>query len=705
MCVFVCVLWLKSLYICMRLLNTIVWSECCWEVLKCWSDWEYYSTDYELLNAVGIYMRYLLPNIHVRHEDFGIFCYIFESKMNCVTIDSSELSSGNTESTVEINNQVMLVSDVGKQPVTCVWRLQGGSVASWLSGNYVVECEGILSFKEKWGSFELCVDECSHLINGTRILLKPCVMFMEMIATGNYDFNLEYIFRSSLMGCQIANRDIDTSYDMRNYNSILKDKAFGCMNEIVNDELLEGIVSIVKDRPVCIHALGAVDKDNGSSIRCITDASRPVKVSINNFMEDIVDPFCYIAVKDVAKEMTQDCVMTVLDIKGAYRSIPVCGEQRTLQGFRWVINDKEEFLVNNSLAFGLRSAPFIFTQYTEFIVRCMKSRGYDRVYGYLDDFLIMEKDVPTCWKTLYVLMGLLRRFGFYINYKKLISPTKCIRYLGINLSSVDMKLYLPDDKLLNLQNLIEEFLLLKRCTKKQLQSLVGVLSHCSTIIRGGRTFSRRAINLINTVEGQNDKLVLDANFVDDLKWWKNFAVMFNGSATVIDIRFDNCLTMYADASMLGFGACYRNDWFYGTWCNEIVPEFEFRNHFEKGPGHILRCSAERELWPILMACVRWGSGWRNKAIHVFTDNVAVEIMLRTGRSKNRYCMQWLREIFWCSFVYNFEVFPHRISSVQNVFCDALSRVVGKKARSVAFRYAHTREFCCLSGRYSCVTFD
>ena len=118
------------------------------------------------------------------------------------------------------------------------------------------------------------------------------------------------------------------------------------------------------------------------------------------------------AVKDIDKEMTRDCVMTVLDIKGAYRSIPVCGEQHTFQGFKWKVYGKDEFLVNNSLAFGLKSAPFIFTQYTEFIVRCMKARGYLRVYGYLDDFIIMEDNELDCWKALSMLREAMIQSGW-----------------------------------------------------------------------------------------------------------------------------------------------------------------------------------------------------------------------------------------------------------------------------------------------------
>ena len=554
----------------------------------------------------------------------------------------------------------------------------------------------VSAFENKWGNFVLCSGVCTHWINGVRTLLKPCNFLLEVLTKEVWDENMLFIFESSLIGCEIVNKNLNVCYDRKNYLSVLKEHASECMNKIISEELQEGIISISDAKPTCIHSLGAVPKDKGTTIRCITDASKPDGISINNFMNEVVEKFSYVTVKDIAKEMTLFCYMSVLDIKGAYRSIPVCAEHRQFQGFRWEIAGKMEYLINNSLAFGLSSAPYLFTQFTEFVVRCMNRRGFDRVFGYLDDFLIMEETQELCKIALESLMKLLRSLGFYLNYTKLITPSQVIRYLGIDLNSVEMKLYLPKDKLGKLSGLVKEYLIKDSCTKLDLQQLVGVLSHCSTIIRGGRTFSRRAINLINTVPNQGDKIKLGSLFKEDLRWWKAFSLMFNGKAAVIKLDYDNCVTMYADASMLGFGASFGKDWFYGTWDNVPVEGFVYPNHFEKGPLEILYSSAERELWPILLSCIRWGKMWRNRAIHVFTDNTAVEVMLRTGRSGNKLCMDWLREIFWCSFVYNFEIFAHRISSAENIFCDALSRVKGKVAKLKVLEYAESREVCCLS---------
>ena len=84
-------------------------------------------------------------------------------------------------------------------------------------------------------------------------------------------------------------------------------------------------------------------------------------------------------------------------------------------------------------------------------------------------------------------------------------------------------------------------------------------------------------------------------FRDDLNWWKAFATMFNGCASVISLSYDNCVSLYSDASM----KLFSEDWFYGLWADVELPEFNYPDHFVKGPSSILCSSAERELWPSL----------------------------------------------------------------------------------------------------------
>ena len=61
---------------------------------------------------------------------------------------------------------------------------------------------------------------------------------------------------------------------------------------------------------------------------------------------------------------------------------------------------------------------------------------------------------------------------------------------------MDMTARLPQDKLSELQTIITSWVGKKFCTRKELESLVGKLSHACAVVDLGRTFLQRLINLL-----------------------------------------------------------------------------------------------------------------------------------------------------------------------------------------------------------------
>lgn len=65
--------------------------------------------------------------------------------------------------------------------------------------------------------------------------------------------------------------------------------------------------------------------------------------------------------------------------------------------------------------------------------------------------LIISESKKVCAEALNILIQLLRKLGFMIHWGKVVDPTTCITFLGIELNSVSMTLSLPEEKLLLLQ--------------------------------------------------------------------------------------------------------------------------------------------------------------------------------------------------------------------------------------------------------------
>ena len=69
-----------------------------------------------------------------------------------------------------------------------------------------------------------------------------------------------------------------------------------------------------------------------------------------------------------------------------------------------------------------------------------------------------------------------------------------------------LEISLPADKLARLISLLQEWQGKKACRKRELLSLIGLLSHASKAVRSGRTFLRRLIDLSMTVK-RPDRMV------------------------------------------------------------------------------------------------------------------------------------------------------------------------------------------------------
>ena len=255
----------------------------------------------------------------------------------------------------------------------------------------------------------------------------------------------------------------------------------------------------------------------------------------------------------------------------------------------------------------------------------------------------------------------------------MLSPASVRRYLGVIIDTVQMKLLLPDDKLLRLKEELAFFAGRRQATRKQIQRLCGILGHCSTVIRGGRTFSHRIIGLLSCFSAKKRRINLTKNFFLDLEWWRTCAGWFNGEARMVGRRTQD---MYMDASGSGFGAVWRNDWLAGLWQKDLDSETDLHSHLCHNPGSDIPDNINvQELYPMVESLWKWGPAWKNCKIICHSDNTQVVTGLNTGKSSNMVAMTLLRRIFWLSVLFNCHIVCVHIPGKHNVIADSLSRLV------------------------------
>ena len=415
------------------------------------------------------------------------------------------------------------------------------------------------------------------------------------------------------------------------------------------------------------------------SFRPITDCRRPEGFSINNHMDSTFHTFNYVTMDQVAASVTQGCYMASVDISAAYRSISIHPDQWTYQGVMWPINGQLMPLWDARLSFGLRCAPYIFTNISNFVTDTMVRMGYLCVANYLDDFLVFGDTYLECQKVQTALITLLGDLGFLVSWKKCSTPSTSVRYLGIIIDSVNMTLSLPDDKLVKLRKELDFFVDRTRATKKQIQRLCGILAHGAKVIRGGRTFSRRIIDLLSGLGEGNPRIRLSEEFILDLQWWREFAAEFNGQEYIIYPNSGEGHIFATDASLSGYGLVSDYDWQGGFFNAQSYPEGYYK--CDLSHGHWINVQVQDsqninylELVPIWLALQRYSNVWKDTHVLCLTDNTQVVAALRKGHSLNKQSMVLLRKIFWICAMNNIYITPKHIPGATNVVPDLLSRI-------------------------------
>ena len=340
---------------------------------------------------------------------------------------------------------------------------------------------------------------CDYQLSGEKLQLKPC-RFAYLVSLGTAECKKVYepLVSNVTDGFRIVDDKMDLTdmqYECENYSSVYTIENKSKLDSIIGMELSEGYLKIVNKKPTCVHSMGAVPKPDGG-IRPITDCSMPRDISVNNFCADIIQDFQYKSVDHVLAMLQEGDYMAVVDIKSAYRSVPIFPDHRKYIGLKWEINGETVFIEDSRLCFGLCLGPSYFDKISGFVYNILADMYNIQAVNYLDDFIVIG---ATLEEATWAQKVVLRYLGFYISWGKVTPPSQVCRYLGLDIDSIRMEIRPPKDKLEKLINLLKKYVGKSSISKKELESLGGLLAHCSHVVDGGRTHSRRFYDLYKVI--------------------------------------------------------------------------------------------------------------------------------------------------------------------------------------------------------------
>ena len=135
----------------------------------------------------------------------------------------------------------------------------------------------------------------------------------------------------------------------------------------------------------------------------------------------------------------------------------------------------------------------------------------------------------------------------------------------------------------------------RKCTQKELLSLLDKLNFAARVVPPGWTFKRRLFDRAYSVRAAHHLVDISADCRRDSQWWRWLLTNWNGCSFFFQGQWTAApdLHLFTDAARShGFGAVYGPHWLTGEWL----------------PAQQNCCITWMELYPIVLACATWALG-------------------------------------------------------------------------------------------------
>ena len=400
------------------------------------------------------------------------------------------------------------------------------------------------------------------------------------------------------------------------------------------------------------------NKPNSDRRRVIIDLSWPLGASVNSGIDKntyLDTPFSltFPTVDDITAELKRigrGALLYKIDVSRAFRHVKVDPGDYDLLGLHW-----RRAYVDTCLPFGTRHGSQIFQRLSDAVRYMMRQKGF-RVIDYIDDYVGVG--VPHVAHASYAsLFNLMQELGLTISDKKLVPPSTKVVCLGVIINTEEGTVSIPPDKLRQINDTVKDWLTKRTCTKRQLQSLLGLLLYVHKCVKPARAFLNRMLALLRSGHA-SQRIDLTADFKRDLSWFGKFLPMYNGVSLYDHRPID--FTLELDACLTGLG---------GRWS-------KFVYHLPIPRGFMNWSIVHLEMVNILLAVRLFQRQWSGRRVLIRCDNEAVVTVLRSGKTRDPYLGACARNIWYVAALADIDLQYAHIRGLDNGVADLLSRWTG-----------------------------
>ena len=168
-----------------------------------------------------------------------------------------------------------------------------------------------------------------------------------------------------------------------------------------------------------------------------------------------------------------DAWLAKTDIKSAFRLLPVSPTDYELLGFIF----DGSFYYDKCLPMGCFIACSMFEKFSTFLeFQFKKVTGCSLVTHYLDDFLFVAPSAHSCAHLLDMFTSLCEEVGVPLAPEKTMGPAQVIKYLGLEIDTLQGQVKVPEDKVQAISKQIHAALSCRKMTMVGIQSWWALLT-------------------------------------------------------------------------------------------------------------------------------------------------------------------------------------------------------------------------------------
>ncbi|PPQ83419.1 hypothetical protein CVT24_005588 [Panaeolus cyanescens] len=431
---------------------------------------------------------------------------------------------------------------------------------------------------------------------------------------------------------------------------------------------LENLIGPFRTSP-----LGVVPKNGSNQFRLVQNFSYPYDDPLTPSVNGTIDTsnlFCdwgtFQRAADIVRNAPPNTLAATLDVDAAFRRCPILPSQQP----NFVVSWMGSCYIDHCAPFGARSSGFIFGRLADAFTAILKFNKIDPVINWVDDFAIFNYPSPTSTPSCPIytyslddIYALANSLGWPWKLSKTTPFLASFKYLGFLWNLALRTVEIPEEKKSKYLEKLSTWMSEQKFTRREAESLLGTLVHCSLAIPDGRShlpsLSRFATSF-NGAKSPHIRKSPNPSVATDIKWWHSILSSPFAGSSLTNPPPPSSIPFWVDASTSwGIGVIFNNSW--DAW--------KLRDGWKSNGRTIGWAEFIAIELGILMAVAQ---GFNNIHFIIHSDNQGVIYAIQNGRSRSHSQNTTLQRICCLLVTHSIHITCKYVTSSTNL-ADAPSR--------------------------------